>query len=86
MLTYLIFLDVILSWLTLIWLKFRPKFLANIIDPLYSMVKKIIPTTIWILDLTPIVVIILIYFLSTLLLTLFPEVLPYLQNLEANFN
>ncbi|MGB2110775.1 MAG: hypothetical protein ACPHY8_02405 [Patescibacteria group bacterium] len=32
---YIIFADVILSWLTLFGLNIRPKFLADIIDPIY---------------------------------------------------
>jgi uncharacterized protein YggT (Ycf19 family) len=84
LLIYLIFFDVILSWLTLIWLSFRPKFLADIIDPIYKKIKNIFPTTLWPLDLTPIIVIFVIYFFTTLLIILFPEVVPYLQNLENN--
>ena len=47
---YFIIFDVILSWLILIWLRFRPKFIANIMDPIYKKVKEIIPTTFWMLD------------------------------------
>ncbi len=71
--TYLIILDVILSWVSLIWLNLRPKILSDIIDPIYNSIKKVIPTTIWPFDLTPIVVFILISFFSGLIFVFFPE-------------
>ena len=70
---YIVFADVILSWLTIFWLKIRPKFLSDIIDPMYKNIKKIIPTTIWPIDLTPIVVIIILAFLRWILFIIFPE-------------
>jgi uncharacterized protein YggT (Ycf19 family) len=72
-LTYLIILDIILSWLSLLWLKLRPQFLSDIIDPIYNSIKKIIPTTIWPFDLTPIIVYLLIFFITGLIFTFFPE-------------
>lgn len=70
----LVFVDVVLSWLSLFWLKLRPKFLADLIDPMYKNIKKIVPTNFWPLDLTPIVVIFALIILQWLILTLFPEV------------
>lgn len=75
--TYLIFFDVILSWLTLFWLRWRPEFLASIIDPLYALVRKIIPTKIWVFDLTPIVILLIIYFISWIILTIYPGLLSW---------
>ncbi len=75
LLIYIIFIDVILSWLYLFWIKIRPKFIADIIDPIYFRIKKFIPTTFWPIDFTPIVVILLIYFLRTFILILFPDIL-----------
>ncbi len=71
-LSYLIILDIILSWLTIFGLKLRPKFLSDIIDPIYNSIKKVIPTTIWPLDFTPIIVYIFIFFLTGLIFWLFP--------------
>jgi len=71
-LSYLIILDIILSWLTIFGLKLRPKFLSDIIDPIYNSIKKVIPTTIGPLDFTPIVVYIFIFFLTGLIFGLFP--------------
>ncbi|MDD5770517.1 MAG: YggT family protein [Candidatus Gracilibacteria bacterium] len=70
----LVFIDVILSWLLIFQINFRPKFIANILDPIYKFVKSKIPTTIGIMDFTPIIVIIGIYFLKGLIIAFFPEV------------
>lgn len=75
----IIFIDVILSWLLIFQINFRPKFIASIVDPIYSIIKNNISTTIWIMDFTPIIVIFLIYFLKWLLLTLFPELSEMIQ-------
>lgn len=78
-LSLLVFVDVILSWLMIFWLNLRPQFLANIIDPMYNYVRNIIPTTIWPMDFTPIIVIFWIYFLKVLLIWFFPEISKLIQ-------
>jgi len=42
---YLVIFDVILSWLALTGIKFRPKLITDILRPVYSFVKKMVPTT-----------------------------------------
>ena len=79
--SYIVIFDVITSWLRLFWLKLRPKFIADIIDPLYKNVKKYLPTTIWMIDLTPIVIIFLIIFIKWLLYMIFPELQIEVSNL-----
>lgn len=79
--SYIVIIDVILSWITLTGLRFRPKFIADIIDPLYANVKKIIPTNIWPMDFTPIVIIILLIFIRWALFILFPELQAEVNNL-----
>jgi len=69
---YLIIFDVILSWLTLLWLNFRPKFLSDIIDPIYNFINKIIPTTIWSFRFDAFIAIILIYVFQFLLINIIP--------------
>jgi len=69
---YIIFADIILSWLQIFWLKMRPQFLAGIIDPMYESIKKYIPTTIWPIDFTPIVILILISFILWFVEIFFP--------------
>lgn len=71
-LQYIIFADVILSWLRLFWLNIRPKFLADIIDPMYWSIKKVLPTSIWPIDFTPIVVLMVIFFITWLINLFFP--------------
>ena len=79
--SYIVIFDVILSWLSIFWLRVRPKFIADIIDPLYKNVKKIIPTKIWMLDFTPIVVFLLIGFIKWILYLSFPELQAEIFNL-----
>lgn len=74
LITYIIIIDVILSWLTLVWVKFRPKFVSDLIDPIYKNIKDILPTSIWPIDFTPIVVFIVIWFIKWIILLYFPEV------------
>lgn len=80
--TYIIIADVLLSWLTIFWLNFRPIFISSVLDPIYNWVKKYIPTTIWPLDLTPIIVIIFIWFLRWIVLGFFPETASYMNMLK----
>lgn len=74
LLWYVILFDVLLSWLSLFGISFRPKWLADIIDPLYSFIRKYIPTRIGAFDFTPIILVFLLMFLRGILLVNFPEV------------
>jgi len=69
----LIIADIVLSWLRLAGLTWRPKFLADIIDPTYKFIRSIIPTRFWPLDFTPIVVILFLIFIEILLYGFFPD-------------
>ncbi|MCP4523009.1 MAG: YggT family protein [Candidatus Gracilibacteria bacterium] len=73
----LVFIDVILSWLQIFGLNLRPKFLADIIDPIYNTIKKLIPTSIGGLDFTPIIILLFITFLTGLIEMSFPGSLSY---------
>ncbi len=66
---YIIFIDVILSWLSLVWIK-RPRFIAETLDPIYNFIKKFLPTTFAGFDFVPIIVVLIIYYLQYLLLLL----------------
>ncbi len=79
--SYIVILDVILSWLTLLGIRFRPKIISDIIDPLYINVKKYIPTSIWPFDFTPIVIILLLMFIKGGLFIVFPELQTEVSNL-----
>ena len=71
--SYIVIIDVIFSWLRIFWLKSKPKLITDIINPLYENIRKIIPTSIWPLDFTPIVVIIMLMFIKWALFIIFPE-------------
>ena len=59
----ILFIDIILSWLPLIWLNFRPKFISDIMEPIYKIVKDKIPTTIWPIEFAPIIIYMIIIFI-----------------------
>jgi len=69
---YLVFFDVILSWLNLFWLNWRPIFVSSILDPLYKNISNIIPTTFWMFKFDALIVIICIYFIQGILLSNIP--------------
>lgn len=81
-LQFLVIFDVILSWLMLAWLKWRPKFLSDIIDPVYKSIRSAIPTSFWPLDFTPIIIIIGLWLLNNILFLFFPEVALIIENIR----
>ena len=82
---YILFIDIILSWLSLFWVSFRPKIVSDIMDPIYSFIKNKIPTSIWPLDFSPIIIIIAIAFLIALFLPLCWENYKALININNYF-
>lgn len=79
--TMIIFLDVVLSWLTVTWIKFRPTFIADLLDPLYDGIQKYIPTTFWPFMFTPIILLFGIYLIRGLVLAADPRIEWYYQTL-----
>ncbi len=73
-LTWCIIIDVVLSWLSLFGLRIVIGPLLNITQPLYALVRKFLPTTIGIIDITPIILILLLDVISAL-------GIPFLMNL-----
>ena len=71
---YFVFFDVILSWLMLAGVRFRPRFLYDVLDPIYSYVRRFIPTCFGPFDFTAIIIIFGIIFIRSLLQINFPEV------------
>lgn len=65
-LSWIIIIDVVLSWVSLLGLRIVIGPLINITQPLYAMVRKIFPTTIGVIDITPIILILLLDVLSGL--------------------
>lgn len=54
-----IIINIIFSWLKLLWIWIKIDFIDSILDPIYERIKNTIPTTFWPFDLTP-----AIFFLS----------------------
>lgn len=72
-LVFFVFADVILSWVSLVFNKpIRPKFVADLLDPVYIFVKKHLPTTFGPFDFTPIILLIVLRILQTLITIIFP--------------
>jgi uncharacterized protein YggT (Ycf19 family) len=76
-----IIIDVILSWLAILWLNLRPKFIADIIDPIYKKIKNIIPTTFWPLEFVPIVLFIILELIQILVYYFNPSLAWYYRDL-----
>ena len=70
---YIVIIDIVLSWVSLLGFKWRPQFIASVIDPLYTKIKSIIPTSLGPVDFTPIIIFIGITFIKGLLFMMFPE-------------
>lgn len=73
-LTWCIILDVILSWLSLFGLRIVIGPLVSVTQPLYALVRRYLPTTIGVIDITPIILILLLDVISAL-------GIPFLMNL-----
>ncbi len=70
---YLIIFDVILSWLFLFWVRWRPQFLRSIIDPIYNIIWKYIPSKFWMFRFEALIAIFSIYFIQWLLIYAIPQ-------------
>jgi YggT family protein len=57
---WLIIIDVLLSWLSVLGVRVVIGPLISITQPLYAMVRKLLPTTIGVIDITPIILILAI--------------------------
>lgn len=74
---FIIIIDIILSWLSLVWLNIRPKFVSDIIDPIYKSVRNIIPTSFWPIDFTPIIILFILIFIKWLVYSSDPNIATY---------
>ena len=82
---YLIIFDIILSWLTLFWFRYRPDFLVSIIEPIYTTITKYIPTKFWVFRFDALIAILLIIFLQGLLVMLIPWLSEEIYRLTNSF-
>ena len=69
---WLIFADIILSWLSLFWLRWRPSFLDSVVWPIYDFINKLIPTKFWMFRFDALIAIIALYFVQALLIANIP--------------
>lgn len=69
---YLVFFDIILSWLSLLWLRWMPSFLDSVLWPLYNFINNLLPTKFWMFRFDALILIIFIYFFQWLLVANIP--------------
>ncbi len=64
-LQWIIFIDVILSWFTLIGLRIYIMPIRWVLDPLYARIDRMLPTTFLGVSFTPFLLLMAIYILQT---------------------
>lgn len=74
---FIIIIDIVLSWISLLWLNLRPKFISYIIDPIYVNIKKVIPSSFWPIDFTPIILLLILIFIKWIIYSLDPNIAKY---------
>lgn len=72
---WIVFIDVILSWGTLIGIHFHPRFIQTVTLPLYETVRRFIPSSFSGIDFAPIIVFIIIEFITKLIISIDPSVI-----------
>lgn len=63
----MIFIHIIFSWLNVIWVKFKIDFIDSILEPIYERIRNTIPTTIWPFDISPVILLLFIFFTQGLI-------------------
>ena len=63
-------------------IRFRPRFLASILDPLYKKTKEFIPTSLGPVDFTPIIIIFWCIILTNVIIMAVPEVQDMISNMR----
>jgi YggT family protein len=69
---YIIIIEIILSWLVLFGIRVRIGFFVSVTGPLYTMVRRYLPTTLGPLDFTPLIILLAIQFLTSWLMPFTP--------------
>lgn len=80
-LKYIIIFDVILSWLTLLWLNIKPKILKDITDIFYKRIKKYLPTVFGPFEFTPFIAILVLIFIQQIIILIDPNSYIYYRSL-----
>lgn len=60
---YFIIIDIVFSWLFLFWLKWKPAFIWAIVEPIYELINKLVPTKFWMFRFDALIAIIILYFI-----------------------
>lgn len=79
---YIVFLDIILSWVAILFWDIRPAWLKDFVNSLYKWIKKIIPTNLWMFEFAPMIIIILVQILQWFVVLLEPDVLKLILNIN----
>lgn len=72
-----IIIDVILSWAAVFGVRIVIGPLVSLTQPLYAMVRRFLPTTIGIIDITPIILILLLDVIASLGIPFLIKLLQY---------
>ena len=81
LLYFFVLFDVIISWLPIFWIKFNPKFVRDLLDPIYQLIQKVIPTTIWPISFNAFILLLIIYVLQIFLLNISPSISNLITNI-----
>ncbi|MCK9273156.1 YggT family protein [Candidatus Gracilibacteria bacterium] len=74
---WVIIIDIILSWAQLLGIRIQIKFIRSITTPIYTKVRKYLPTTFGPIDFSPIVIFFIIQIISSVILNLRPSLLTF---------
>lgn len=75
---WVVFIDAILSLVSLLGIHFRPVWIQQITVPLYQAIRRIVPTQTRGLDFAPMLVFILIELMTNMILRIDPSILGVL--------
>ena len=78
--TFVIFFSVIISWVNADPYSPLVRFVGSLTDPVYVRVRRVIPTRVGMVDLTPLVVLLMVQFLQAFLVQ---SLLQYSQVMRA---
>lgn len=70
--------DIIISWLTVFWLRINIKFIKSITKPMYDNINKVFPTKIWMFDLTPIYILFILMIIRSIIIWIEPNIVNFI--------
>lgn len=76
-----IIINIIFSWINILWWNFKINFINSILDPIYENIKKIIPTVIWPFEIAPLILIIILSIFQLIIYKIDPNVLSTYKNI-----